>query len=87
MLLYRAFFVDNLMFLTHTNLILLENALNGEAGELDYQAKKNIYTRSRSAWVASFLSENPEWNSSKFEARSKQMAKDYYEKVFGKRVE
>lgn len=69
------------------NLILLENALNGEAGELDYQAKKNIYKKSRSAWVVSFLSEHPEWDSSKFEARSKQMAKDYYEKVFGKSVE
>lgn len=69
------------------NLILLENALNGEAGELDYQAKKNIYKKSRSAWVVSFLSEHPEWDISKFEARSKQMAKDYYEKVFGKSVE
>ena len=30
--------------------------------------------------------ENVDWDASKFNERSKRMAKDYYEKVFGKRV-
>ena len=49
-----------------------------EALQRNKSAALNYYHR---------MKENPEWNSSKFEARSKQMAKDYYEKVFGKRAE
>ena len=68
------------------NLILLENNLNSEAAELDYQAKKSIYTKSRSTWIEAFLSKNTDWDETKFEERALQMAKDYYEKVFGKTV-
>lgn len=68
------------------NLILLENSLNGEAGEQDYQTKKAVYVKSNSPWIAEFMSENVDWDASKFNERSKRMAKDYYEKVFGKRV-
>lgn len=69
------------------NLILLENSLNGEAGEQDYQAKKIVYSKSQSPWVASFISEHTDWEASKFDERSKKMAKEYYEKVIGKKAE
>ena len=69
------------------NLILLENNLNRAADEQDYQSKKSIYLRSRSEWVADFVAKHTEWDETKFEERSKQMAKEYYEKVFGKEVE
>lgn len=69
------------------NLILLENSLNGETGEQDYQTKKAVYARSRSKWMATFMAENADWDASKFESRSKKMAKEYYERVFGKKAE
>lgn len=69
------------------NLILLENKLNGEAGDEGFQIKKSVYAKSRSPWVAAFLAKHSEWNETMFEERSKQMAKEYYEKVFGKPVD
>lgn len=69
------------------NLILLENSLNGEAGDEEFQIKKSVYAKSRSPWVAAFLAKHSEWNETMFEERSKQMAKEYYEKVFGKPVD
>ncbi len=69
------------------NLILLEDSLNGEAGEKDYQSKKTVYAKSKNQWVADFMSENVDWDASKFEKRSKEMAKDFYEKVFGRKVD
>lgn len=69
------------------NLILLENSLNGEAGDEGFQIKKSVYAKSRSPWVAAFLAEHSEWNETMFEERSKQMAKEYYVKIFGKSVD
>lgn len=69
------------------NLILLENKLNGEAGDEGFQIKKSVYAKSRSPWVATFIDKHNEWNETMFEERSKQMAKEYYEKVFGKSVD
>lgn len=69
------------------NLILLEKKLNDEARILDYQAKKAIYVRSKSEWVASFVKENDDWNEGKFKDRAIKMARDYYEKVLGRRVD
>ena len=69
------------------NLILIENNLNQEAGEQDYQLKKTVYLRSRSAWVKAFVAKHPDWDKTCFEERSRQMAKDYYEQVFGKNAE
>lgn len=69
------------------NLILLENSLNGEAGDEGFQIKKSVYAKSRSPWIAAFLAKHSEWNETMFEERSKQMAKEYYEKVFGKPVD
>lgn len=69
------------------NLILLENSLNGEAGDEGFQIKKSVYAKSRSPWVAAFLAKHSEWNETMFEERSKQMAKEYYEKIFGKSVD
>lgn len=69
------------------NLILLETPLNGEAGEDDYQTKKAVYAKSRSVWVADFVAQHADWKESDFETRAKFLAKEYYEKVFGKNVE
>lgn len=69
------------------NLILLESALNGEAGEQDYQTKIAIYAKSKSVWVTAFIAEYKDWKESDFETRAKLLAKEYYEKVFGKNVE
>ena len=61
------------------NLILLEDSLNREAGEQDYQSKRMVYAKSRSPWVADFMSTNKDWDASKIEDRSKEMAKEYDE--------
>lgn len=53
------------------NLILMETSLNGEAGEKDYQSKKIVYAKSRNPWMADFMSENADWDVTKFEKRSK----------------
>lgn len=68
------------------NLILLENNLNADAAEYDYLKKKSIYKRSKCTWVSNFIKENPTWDEAKFEKRAKEMAKEYYEKVFCKSV-
>lgn len=69
------------------NLILLETNLNIAAGEQDYQSKKSIFLMSRNKWVADFVAKHTDWDDTKFEERSKQMAKEYYEKVFGRTIE
>ena len=69
------------------NLILLESILNGEAGELEYESKKAIYKKSKNAWIKEFIAEHAEWNEDMFENRAKFMAKEYYEKIFGKKAD
>lgn len=69
------------------NLILLEKTLNGEAGDLEYSAKKHVYAKSKSPWMATFLTDYDNWDETMFEKRARQMAKEYYEKVLGKSVE
>ena len=69
------------------NLILLESSLNSECGNQDYQSKKLVYQKSRSPWVNAFIEKYPEWNEQQLEKRSIQLAKEYYEKVFGKNAE
>jgi hypothetical protein len=68
------------------NLILLERNLNEEADKQDYQTKKKIYAKSKNAWVATFVAGHKDWNDTKFEERSRRMAKEFYEKVFGKKI-
>lgn len=69
------------------NLILLESSINSECGDQDYMTKKLIYKKSRNTWVKAFVENYPEWNEQQFEERSMQLAKEYYEKVFGKKAE
>lgn len=66
------------------NLILLETKLNLQAGEKCYQKKKSIYSASKRKWVSSFVAENDSWDEMKFDARARNMARDYYEKVMGR---
>ena len=68
------------------NLIMLEDALNGEAGDLPYSDKKAIYAKSKSPWVSKFLVDYSDWDEAKFEARAKLMAETYYEKIFGRAI-
>ena len=68
------------------NLIMLEEALNCEAGDLPYNDKRSIYAKSKSLWVASFLTDYSEWDETKFEARAKSMAASYYENIFKREV-
>ena len=68
------------------NLIMLETKLNGLADKKSYQEKKEIYTLSKNKWVCSFVSKNNNWDETKFDARAKSMARDYYEKVFAKKI-
>ena len=79
---------ENYMFKNCTigNLIMLENELNGEAGELSYNEKKVIYARSKSPWVCQFMTEYQDWDETKFEERAKAMAVTYYEKIFGRNI-
>lgn len=68
------------------NLILLENDLNREAGDLPYDEKRVIYAKSKSPWVAKFVTGYLKWDESMFETRARSMAATYYEKVFGREL-
>lgn len=79
---------ENYMFKNCTigNLIMLEDELNGKAGDLSYNEKKVIYAKSKSPWVHQFMTEYQEWDETKFEERAKAMAVTYYEKIFGRAI-
>lgn len=63
------------------NLILLEEALNIEAGEKKYSDKKEIYKKSRYTEVVSFVDANIDWNEEMIEKRAEEMAKVYYDHI------
>ncbi len=67
------------------NLIVLENRLNGEAGDMDYFEKIPIYRKSSYKWVNSFCDTHIEWSLEEIEIRAKELARDYYTHVI-KRV-
>ena len=69
------------------NLILLENKLNVEAGNGDYKSKKPIYSKSKYKWVNKFLTNNADWMEISVNKRAESMAKTYYEKICGRRIE
>lgn len=73
--------------LTIGNLILLENELNGEAGDKDFYAKKIIYSRSNYAWVKSFCEQYDLWNESQIEKRAKELAKLYYTQIIKRTID
>ena len=68
------------------NLILLESKLNNDADSLSYRDKKAIYVKSKQDWVHSFVEKHLVWNASHFSGRANDMARDYYEKVLGRKI-
>lgn len=68
------------------NLILLEEKLNGEAGDLNYLEKKHIYKKSSYCWVNQFVNDNEAWESINIEARAEELAKVYYQKILKKEI-
>lgn len=68
------------------NLILLETTLNNDAGDDDYEIKKQIYRKSSMSWVSNFLDEHPVWSKEDYSQRANKLALEYYTKIFGRSV-
>lgn len=68
------------------NLILLETALNNEAGEVDYDEKKAVYRKSTLKWISQFMDKHPTWSEDDFSLRADELAKEYYVNVFGREI-
>lgn len=68
------------------NLILLEQNLNSEADDKDYNDKKSIYLKSSYPWVKKFINEYSQWDKSMIEKRAKLLSQIYYTKVFKKSI-
>lgn len=66
------------------NLILLEGALNGEAGQVPYKDKITIYNKSVYPWVAQFVADHSEWDQTMIYNRAVELSKIYYQKILGK---
>lgn len=66
------------------NLILLEVTLNGNAGDAAYSDKIPTYKKSTYPWIAQFIADHNEWNQSMIADRARELAKIYYQKIFGK---
>jgi hypothetical protein len=68
------------------NLIILEQKLNGEAGDLNYTNKKKIYLKSSYNWIKEFTKSNEDWEIDKIESRAKELSKEYYTNILGKQI-
>ena len=68
------------------NLILLERDLNNEAGNLPYEDKKVIYSKSRYKWVNDFISTYGSWSDSNILERAKALSWIYYKDIFKKNL-
>lgn len=68
------------------NLILLEVTLNGEAGTTQYSVKKECYKRSAYRWIRQFVEEHNVWDKDMIAGRAEQLARTYYERIFGKEI-
>ena len=69
------------------NLILLEQVLNEEADDSDYCDKTEVYEKSQYKWIKTFIENNSEWSNEKAEQRAKELAKFYYTKILGKKLD
>ena len=70
------------------NLILLEVALNNDAGEKEYEDKAtNIYPNSQYKWIHSFIENNPKWEETMIADRASMMAETFYDKILGREEE
>lgn len=63
------------------NLILLEEKLNGEAGNLNYSDKKEIFQKSSYSWINLFVNKNETWSAEDIETRAEQLAQTYYKEI------
>lgn len=68
------------------NLILLELKLNNEADDLTYTSKKEIYLKSSYNWINEFTKNNDDWTIDKIESRAKDLSKEYYTNILGRRI-
>lgn len=68
------------------NLILLEEKLNGKAGNLSYLDKTKIYLESSYFWINKFVKENETWEKEFIEQRSNKLAKIYYQDILKKEI-
>lgn len=73
------------MALNIGNLILLEIALNNEAGEKEYIEKICIYKKSKYDWVKNFITEHTIWNAVDIVKRAELLADIYYHKILGRK--
>lgn len=69
------------------NLILLEEKLNNDAGDMPYVDKKKTYLKSSYKWIKEFIKENDNWNDEQIETRAKDLAKIYYTEIFKREIE
>lgn len=69
------------------NLILLELKINNKAKNNSYLTKKEDYSRSNYKWVQNFVKSHEAWNENEINARAKQLAQIYYEKIFDRKIE
>lgn len=63
------------------NLILLEYTLNIAAGEIEYEAKKSIYSKSRYKWIEGFMEKHSTWSIDDILPRAEKMADIYYHQI------
>lgn len=63
------------------NLILLEQNLNIEAGNLPYQDKIVYYRKSQYKWINNFVDEHDMWDETLIEKRALELAEIYYTKI------
>lgn len=68
------------------NLILLEQNLNHDADNMEYEDKKAIYKRSLYKWVNEFVQKNPQWSSDKISRRALELCEFYYENILGRNI-
>ena len=63
------------------NLIILENKLNIEADDNNYQEKRQIYKKSNYVWIRKFVDEHPNWTEDMIDNRAEELAKLFYYKI------
>lgn len=68
------------------NLIVLEQKLNGEASNLNYANKKQIYLKSSYKWIKEFTRDNTDWEINQIESRAKELSKIYYTSILGQQI-
>lgn len=68
------------------NLILLEEKLNGEAGNQNYLEKKKIFKKSSFNWINQFVDDNETWENDQIETRAEQLARIYYTDILKRKI-